>query len=188
MKKSYVQTFITKLVDCSGMSIDSEQKEIYVYGLECFLNTGITIFILAIWACFTHTLSETICWILSFSILRHHAGGYHAPTQLSCIFCSSLLGISNFLFIHFFNLNIVWCIGILLILCIFFFLFAPTWSNKKILSPKLKYHEKIKSFLITFSGFFMAIYFPHTIFLSTLYAFICVAILMIPVIIKQIQL
>lgn len=185
MKKNYIQIFIANLIDSSGMNIGSDQKDIYIYGLECFLNTGITILILSIWGFFAHTLFETICWIFSFSILRHHAGGYHAPTQLSCIFCSSLIGMSNFLFIHFFNLNIAWCIGILLILCIFFFLFAPTESTKSILSAKLKYHEKITSFLIIFSGFVMAICLPHTIFLSILYAFICVAILMIPVIIRQ---
>ena len=79
---------VNQLIKVSRKKINSEQLDIYIYGLECFLNTFITITLLTIWGIFSHSLSSTLLWVLTFSLLRHFIGGVHAPTQLTCILAS----------------------------------------------------------------------------------------------------
>lgn len=63
--------------------------------MECFLNTLIPTLVLLMGAFFSHSIVETLVWIITFSHLRKYTGGYHAPNQFACIFCSILLGLSN---------------------------------------------------------------------------------------------
>ena len=55
------------LVSASNTEPESDQIEVYIYGLECFLNTVFTILILFVWGLLTNTLLETSCWIAAFS-------------------------------------------------------------------------------------------------------------------------
>ena len=50
---------VNQLIKVSRKKINSEQLDIYIYGLECFLNTFITITLLTIWGIFSHSLSST---------------------------------------------------------------------------------------------------------------------------------
>ena len=40
---------VNKLIRISGEDIDQDQQDVYIYGLECFLNTFITIILLMLW-------------------------------------------------------------------------------------------------------------------------------------------
>ena len=73
--------------------LPSENIEIYSYGAECFLNLLICNSLLLFFGFSTHHLIEILLWIISFSCLRHHIGGYHANSHISCISLSVLLGI-----------------------------------------------------------------------------------------------
>ena len=86
---------VNKLIRISGEDIDQDQQDVYIYGLECFLNTFITIILLMLWGLLSHTLGCTMIWVIVFSLLRHFMGGAHAPTQLICILGSFALGCFN---------------------------------------------------------------------------------------------
>ena len=175
----YSKKIIAWLVRHSDTFQDPEQLEIYAYGLECFLNTTITIFVLFVGSILTHSILETFCWIISFSIFRHHAGGWHAPTQLSCILSSSLLGISNMLIIRHFELRIWHIITILLGSLIICLLFAPIDSTKVILSKTEQKKEKIISIFILMFGAFAYFLLPTNFSSSIIHAFLCTDILIV---------
>lgn len=64
--------------------IDSEDNDIYVYGLQLFLATilkGTGIFVVAFILGYA---IETTIFIIFFSILRISAGGYHSKSYLNC--------------------------------------------------------------------------------------------------------
>ena len=49
MITKWATSIANKLAELSGEDVSADQLEIYIYGLECFLNTGFTICILFIW-------------------------------------------------------------------------------------------------------------------------------------------
>ena len=52
---------VNKLIRISGEDIDQDQQDVYIYGLECFLNTFITIILLMLWGLLSHRVSRLIC-------------------------------------------------------------------------------------------------------------------------------
>ncbi len=85
MITKWATSIANKSAELSGEDVSADQLEIYIYGLECFLNTFITIVLLFVWGVLSHTLGYTLIWVITFSLLRHYTGGAHAPTQLTCI-------------------------------------------------------------------------------------------------------
>ena len=176
------------LITASGTEPDADQLEVYVYGLECLLNTGATIFILFVWGLITNTFLETSCWIITFSILRHHSGGLHAPTQFSCITSSCLLGISNCVILKFISYQTVstcfigmFCITI----CV---LYAPADTSKYELSEVVRWKEKFSSLLILTIGFLVAFILKNSISISIVYSNFCTCILiLIKVFIRKVK-
>ena len=138
------------LIILSNTDTDDAQKDVYAYGIECFLNTAITVSILCLWGMITHTFSETVIWLISFTLLRHYVGGYHAPSNLSCILSSVLLGASNY-FIPNFLLNefLTLCLySFLLVICWFF---APVKNYQKKLLAKGRFYYKFHSLFLLFA-------------------------------------
>lgn len=167
------------LTSSSNTDPDPEQIKVYIYGLECFLNTGFTVLILFVWGLFTNTLLETCSWITAFSILRHHSGGLHAPTQFSCIASSCLLGISNWLVIEFISYQTIhaWFLCIFCIaICI---RYAPIDTSKYELTESIRKKEKLYSVSILIIGFIIALILKNKISMSILYSNICVCILLL---------
>ena len=72
---------------------DSDETDVIRYGLECIINTLIPIIIYTIYSAINHQINDMIVWLIFFLGLRNYIGGYHAPTQLSCIVISTLFGI-----------------------------------------------------------------------------------------------
>lgn len=165
-----------QLINVSSKKINSEELDIYIYGLECFLNTFITITLLTIWGIFSHSLSSTLLWVLTFSLLRHFIGGVHAPTQLTCILASFFLGCINKWSTVFITQNT--CLYVLLaFMCL---LFAPTSNNKVSLSSTQKKLHKIISILIIFTGLLFFYKIGHSNLTATIfYSFLCAIILML---------
>ncbi len=179
MITAYSKKIVNWLINHSGISEDEDQIEIYVYGLECFLNTAITVFILFLWSILTHSLLETFCWIITFIILRHHAGGFHAPTQFTCILTSSLLGISNWLIIQSVKLSMMPILIISSCCIIVCLLLAPIDSTKLILSKKERRTHKIISIFILILGTLASLILPINISSSIMYAFFCTCVLIV---------
>lgn len=73
--------------------IDEDDREVYLYGAECFINEAISDLMLIIGGLIIGHLPEVILWAISFTILRVNLGGYHAPTHFLCILSSTVLGL-----------------------------------------------------------------------------------------------
>lgn len=71
MITKWATSIANKLAELSGEDVSADQLEIYIYGLECFLNTFITIVLLFVWGVLSHTLGYTLIWVITFSLLRH---------------------------------------------------------------------------------------------------------------------
>ncbi|MDE7423657.1 MAG: accessory gene regulator B family protein [Lachnospiraceae bacterium] len=123
-------------------SLPIEKREIYIYGAECFFNLLISDSILLIYAILTHQPMEFLLWLVSFSLLRTHIGGYHASTHASCIISGIVLGIFCLQFHHY--LCFYFPISIILLCVSFAFIckYAPVCSSKHPLSAKQQKKEK----------------------------------------------
>ena len=62
MITKWATSIANKLAELSGEDVSADQLEIYIYGLECFLNTFITIVLLFVWGVLSHTLGYTLIW------------------------------------------------------------------------------------------------------------------------------
>ena len=102
----FSEKLVNLLIRESEKSFDKGDIEVYVYGVECFLNMAIVASILCLWGILTHNFFETLLWIISFSLIRHYAGGLHAPSELSCIISSILIGATNYFAIQYAKLSI----------------------------------------------------------------------------------
>lgn len=69
MITKWATSIANKLAELSGEDVSADQLEIYIYGLECFLNTFITIVLLFVWGVLSHTLGCTLIWVITFSLL-----------------------------------------------------------------------------------------------------------------------
>lgn len=78
MITKWATSIANKLAELSGEDVSADQLEIYIYGLECFLNTFITIVLLFVWGVLSHTLGYTLifssiyCWWHSFRFYHKH--------------------------------------------------------------------------------------------------------------------
>ena len=71
--------------------IESENEQVYEYGLELLISTLLNSVIALVLALFSRTLWQCICFLVVFIFLRKSAGGFHAKTHLGC--CSILAAI-----------------------------------------------------------------------------------------------
>ncbi|MBD5134524.1 MAG: accessory gene regulator B family protein [Lachnospiraceae bacterium] len=175
--------FINQITSISNINCDAEDIEVYIYGMECFLNTFITIIILAIWGLLSDSLTGTFLWIAVFSSLRHNTGGYHAHTHAGCIISSVLLGISaSFIPIikYKYILLILFCI-----LLLFLIIVSPVSSAVKPLTKEEKIKNKKYAVLKLCIIFLISLLLPPQLSIFPAYAAVCTSLLMIPAIFVQ---
>lgn len=70
-----------------------DDKEIYAYGAECTISEVLSDAILLLCALFLAKTAEMALWLLIFTPLRIHIGGFHASNHFNCIFLSTVIGI-----------------------------------------------------------------------------------------------
>lgn len=61
-----------------------DERDIYVYGYEIIISSGITFLLLIVTGLLFGKLTEAIAFFLVFYLLRRRTGGYHADTYLKC--------------------------------------------------------------------------------------------------------
>ena len=127
--------------------IDPLQRNVYLYGYEVLISELIHNTILAIIAIYTHHITETICFVTSFTFLREAAGGYHARTHRNCILIFSgvyliFLYLLEQIPIHLYREIAV---GILIVHFILIALFAPVDDENKPFNEKKKKLYRKKS-------------------------------------------
>lgn len=167
------------LIKHSAIDVELDQREVYIYGLECLLNTGLTVILLTIWGIVTNSLLETLFWIVCFIKFRNYTGGFHAPTQLTCVLSSILLGCSNYFVIELIEPSSALFLIIYLFCAITCLLFAPVETTKKPLTHKLRVHYKLISLSILGVCFLINPFLPIKIGTSISYAFVCTAFLVL---------
>lgn len=99
MIKKLSEKIVDKLMGLTGTS---SQREVYVYGLECFLNEVLNDIVLLLAALMLQCPVEMAVWIASFLFIRLYLGGYHAKTPLRCFLLSTMIGLFSIV------LNEVW--------------------------------------------------------------------------------
>ncbi|MCI8408805.1 MAG: accessory gene regulator B family protein [Lachnospiraceae bacterium] len=163
MITQYSKVLANKLISASNTHANLEDLEVYIYGIECIVNTGVTTLLLLLWGFITSSILETVAWLLCFLLLRHYTGGIHAPTQISCIICSTLLGMLNFPIITLVNFSFMQVTTLYFIFIIIGIVFAPAKTKKREFSIKERKKCKLLVFVIIIICFFLAIVFPQSI-------------------------
>lgn len=79
-------------------AIKDEEKEIYLYGFECFILSFFQTVILLTIGVITNSIIETIVFVFVFALVRRYAGGYHAETQIACTVWTSVMLIGTISF------------------------------------------------------------------------------------------
>lgn len=172
-------TLINKIVHWSRNQYAEDEIEIFIYGTECLLNSLITDMLVILWGFVNDSLFESICWLIFFSLYRHHVGGYHAKTSEQCILLSSLLGFSNSYAIIFFSHHKSFIL--LLVLTIYFscIAFAPINTKKIHLSCHQQWKEKAYALLLISIAYASRIILPIEYYISIIYALFVATLLII---------
>lgn len=71
--------------------IPSEDMALYAYGFFLLLSKALFLLVVSILGAVFGIFQESILFYLLFSILREYAGGIHAKTEGTCIFCTILM-------------------------------------------------------------------------------------------------
>ena len=163
----------------SNQDIDQDQLDVYIYGLECFINTAVPVVLLTIFSILHDSLFETWLWIFTFTLLRKYTGGYHAPTQFTCMAFSTCLGIGNTLAIQ--HLTFHWssvaifyfvCMGVAAILC-------PMKSSKKELNNTQRTHYKCYVLGLMIFFFLISMLLPSSFSITLAYSVVCCILLVV---------
>ena len=125
-----------------------QQREVYIYGMECFLNLLVSDLLLYGFGFLTGNFLYLFLWSVSFLLLRINIGGIHAPAHWSCILSGFILGLSTLLFNH------VWAYIPLLMPVVVIAAFinigflAPAVHENHPVSDRQKRRARKKAFLI----------------------------------------
>ena len=139
MIRKFSEEIIDLLMLHAGVKND---RDVYIYGLECFISELIGNLCLFIFAAFLGKLDEMLIWIISFLAIRTQLGGYHCSSHFRCLLFSTLLGIVGMF------LNTVWFHFPIITFTIIFFCFlfirkyAPIVHKNHPLSESQKRHSK----------------------------------------------
>lgn len=171
-------SFIKKLTKSVGQSIDEEQIEVYVYGLQALIYTAIPCLILLILSFIFNIPTQMIMWYFLFITLRKFAGGYHASHPLICFLYTIIIG-TSYIILEKMNYKINYTIYTnIIIICLFIFLYIVPITTKSF-TKRVKLLCKFKVCTILTLSFVTFTYVPlfQTCFIhatiSTL--FLCIA-------------
>lgn len=161
LAKNIVHFFIKRQI------ISLSEKNSYIYGFQIIfiniINWGVILFIMLI----TQQILETLLYMTSVIWLRHHTGGYHAPTHIRCFIISIILYLLILSIIYFGSKNLAAPICLILqaISLIILFKFAPIEHknnpvNKNLLN-RHKYIGRIISLALSLCAILLMSSFPN---------------------------
>lgn len=94
-----IHNIAIKIVDSlSKYGSAQKNRDVYIYGTECFISETIGNFLLFGIALPLHQGWSVFIWLISFLSIRIHLGGYHAPYHWLCLVISTFVGISSIFF------------------------------------------------------------------------------------------
>lgn len=129
-------------------------KEIYVYGLECFISELIGNLLLFVVALCSGKIIEIAVFTITFLAIRTQLGGYHCTSHFRCLIFSTILGIIS-LVLNYYWINSPNIALILTGICFpFIAKYAPITHKNHPLSAQQKRNSK-KWVLIFYCVFFI---------------------------------
>lgn len=144
----HIATYISKKI-IINIPAEKENYNIFVYAFEKILSEFFIILFLCILGIITGTFSKMIVYILFVSLLRGQTSGFHAKSQLGCIFLSSgtsmiCIFISNFIY-HF---NMILLFIFLVISIIYISFTSPVNHIALDLTPYEIFCHKKRTYLV----------------------------------------
>ncbi len=128
--------------------IDYNEKEIYEYGLKKLKGILLNVVLTVVAGIVLGLGIESIIFLISYASLRRYAGGYHAPSERSCMLLSMLLVITVLLSVKYISVNYKSLICIAVISSIAIYIKAPVESRNKPLNEKERRIYRIKTRVI----------------------------------------
>ncbi len=125
---------IAKKVTCrlvATNTIKIEDEEIYIYGLEQFLERLLEWLMIILMGLMVNKVLQTIIFLISFTSLRKYAGGYHAKTKMRCYILTVCVNIIVLCIMKYIKVNIWMCISTLVVSCVVIFWLAPIGAENK---------------------------------------------------------
>lgn len=142
---------IEKLAD---MILENEKehladKDIIVYGLLNAIEQGASIITTVILGCLFGLLIESLLFLISFSMIRMYAGGYHCNKEIHCYFMSSGIIIAVLAIVKLTPIDYVIPIGVVILFVSvpIILKIAPIGTTNKPLDEVEKKHYRKKTIL-----------------------------------------
>lgn len=137
---------------CKKGIVESEEKEIYVYGYEMVITTLLGAIIVFGTALILNRFLESLIFFAVFVITRQHCGGFHANTRTVCtvsfVICFAFVLLFSKLLEPIYNLMLNFLIEMPYLVTIIGF--APIINENKPLDYDGKQANKKKSIVLSF--------------------------------------
>lgn len=125
--------------------ISREDIEIYQYGAELLLSTGINLLLILLLGSLFQSVNSGLIYFMILATLRTQAGGYHASTYLRCgiVYCITFLGVLGITQLCFFmGINSAYLMLGLLINLFFIWNHAPVLHHRSMGCEARKHVKK----------------------------------------------
>ena len=129
---------------------NSEDKEIYRFGIQQSLNILLNILTTVIIGVSFGVILQSILFLICYMPLRSFCGGYHAKTHIRCYIYSVVMITCILLFIKLFAFRMLWYEISVLISLLIIFLLAPVEDRNKPLNHNEKKAFRRKACFIAF--------------------------------------
>lgn len=122
--------------------IDSEDRDVYIYGFECFMSEVVANILVFTIAFIIGKPLEMLIWQVFWLPFRLNLGGIHASNQIRCLIYSTLLAVVCVILAPYLTL-LPWLIPIeVLFSIIIAFKIAPVVHPNRLISDKRKHKLK----------------------------------------------
>jgi accessory gene regulator B len=126
--------------------VEFDDFEVSIYGLEIILSTVFEIGGLVAIGVVLGLLKEVLVFVVFFSTLRIHSGGYHAKTCLKCFLFITMMTLGTIFAVKSLNIlqNIFTITTVLIISIIIILKYSPISSpNKEVSIDERNFHRRI---------------------------------------------
>ncbi len=136
--------------------IKEDKRDVYDYCFEIMLSNILNFLVILVISLITHTITQTMFYIVSFMLVRETAGGYHAESHISCLAILVLSYCSFLTLLHILPnawMKIVSLFFILLSIILVFILSPIEDHNKTLTEQEIKKFKKKSRVIILLLSF-----------------------------------
>ena len=136
-------------------AISDDDKDVYLYALNCMLLNIAPIIIVIVIGIFTGNVVEGLVMIAPFIFIRKYSGGFHMQKMYMCLITSVITLLLCMLGIKFLTCNAIIHVGVIIANCIISLLSPIDNENRRL---AIKEKEKYRIIAIVLTWLFTAIY------------------------------